>query len=152
MSALPGLEDLIQNFANGGWESLAAGADRTPDEKRRREQLQTRISDDVLFMASNPQGRRVLEFILNNSIRRASWHGDLRFSIEQAASYGIFREGQNSIAAMLIAALSHATGGDVTILTTRERGNDNAGSSSSRRKWRTTAATAWRWCRSWFGR
>jgi len=118
MSAQPSMEDLLKQFADGGWEALSAATDRTDAEKSRRVDRQRALADDVLWVARTPQGRRVLEFILDNSIRRASWHGDLRFTLEQIAGYGLLREGQNSIAAMLLAALKHATGGDISFLST----------------------------------
>lgn len=117
---MPSIEQLTKGFADEGWAGLAAASDRTDTEQTRRESRQRAVGEDVLWLARQPQGRRVLEFIMDNSIRRASWHGDLRFTIEQTAAYGLLREGQNSIAAMLIAALRHATGGDVTLLTKGE--------------------------------
>lgn len=149
MNAIPSIEDMLKNFGDGGWEALSAVTDRGAKDKSSREIKQAALAADVLWVARSEQGRRVLEFILDNSIRRASWHGDLRFTVEQVAAYGLFREGQNSIAAMLLAALRHATGGDVSFLTTT-----NPEPSNVRRldRCRFAARRFWNACRARFRR
>jgi|GEM_PF-5935857 len=120
MSSQPSLEDLVQKFIDGGWDTLSAATDRTSSDKSQRVSKMKTVSEDVLAVAQTPQGRRMIEWIFDQSIRRASWVATSTNTMEQIAPYGLLREGQNSIAAMIVGALRHATGGDISFLTQGE--------------------------------
>jgi hypothetical protein len=149
MSAEPTLEALIKKFSEGGWDSLSASTDQTGADKSKRVSKMQMVSEDVLAVARTPAGRRMIDWIFDQSVRRASFLATSQNSIEQVAAYGLLREGQNSIAAMIVGALRHATGGDISFLT---QGESNEHSSSNRpgrfERWRRRArrrlASAWR--------
>ncbi len=116
MSQEPDFEGLLRSVLDGSWKGLNDIGNASDAEAAKRNQRMKAVAEDVLWMAQQPQGRRILEWLLNQTLRKPTWYGDLRVTVEQAASYGLFREGQNSIARMFLEAIAFGTGGDLSIL------------------------------------
>lgn len=112
----PALEAMLKNFSEGGWETLASATDISAAKKRERQSRAMEVSNDVLWILSHPQGRRAFDWFLNETVRKASWHGDLRTPLDQVSSYGLLREGQNSAAAMWLQAARFQLGDDISTL------------------------------------
>lgn len=94
----PSLDDMLKRIGiggeKGGWSALA-NAPIGDDDTRKG------ANDDLkrcyAQIAATPGGLKVLEDLLNQSIRRSCSHPDPRASIEQEALYGRERKGQNGL-------------------------------------------------------
>ncbi|MBL8713235.1 MAG: hypothetical protein JNM12_10065 [Alphaproteobacteria bacterium] len=98
VSAMPSIEDLLAKMGGGtGWDALLkAPAAKELDEslKQKNEELQ----HDYFITFSTPHGRRVLQDILDNSIRRPNVHPAGTLTLEQQVGFSIERNGQNTLA------------------------------------------------------
>lgn len=61
-----------------------------------------RVCATLARFAASPEGTDVLEALLDVTLRRTSFVAQLGLPMEQAYGYGVFREGQNSLMAMIL--------------------------------------------------
>jgi len=88
----------------GGWKNLENIMDGKPSQEQMMELAQKRYNEakiyHELFGASGP-GRKVLEDLMNRTIRLATWPVDKPAG--EANNHGFFREGQNSMVMHILA-------------------------------------------------
>jgi hypothetical protein len=100
--SLQGVEDLIGSAKNAGWEwfermdpkvaeKLHTGAGLKEADKRE-------ISAAWAAFAASPGGTKALQALFNETLNRTVFFTALGIDPGQAAAYGAFREGQNSVA------------------------------------------------------
>lgn len=121
MIAQPSLESILSRFVTGGWQGLEgiAGAVHSPQQGE-VDVAYERVCQAAARLAATDDGKILLEWILDLTLRKASWHGTLGASIEQIATYGLVREGQNSLAALILGAILKGQG--AAPLTVRDTG------------------------------
>jgi len=108
------VDDFLQAFNENGWDHLAAtlsdvtGEDFTAPDPEFDQACQEIFSTDA--------GRVVMNSILDATLRSPTWAGPgfLVLPSDKMRDIGLFREGQNSIAAMLIGALRRYHDGQLT--------------------------------------
>ncbi len=107
----PNIEALLKKvngggFAEGGWNAFDDTETQELNEKQKEEIIARRkeLSDAVFSAFNTTSGRRVLEWLLDNTLRRASFHPDNLNAVHR----GFFREGQNSIVNSIIVELNFA--------------------------------------------
>ena len=104
-------EDFIARFMDGGWDSLATVGRAVPDPRAPAEQgALDAIAGAAARLYATPDGRAVIEHLVALTLTKASWHGVLGQSVDQIASYGLLREGQNSIVAALLGLILKGRG------------------------------------------
>lgn len=112
MSEQLSVERLLERFAGGGWDALATSvADLSKPGSDQAQMAYDRICQAAARMAASDDGRLVLDWLVDLTLRKASWHGQLGMSVEQIATYGLLREGQNSLVALLLGAILKGQGG-----------------------------------------
>ena len=98
----PALEALLRNAASNGWDFFddAAraqdGAKQVPFDKVKR------LGEIAAALATVPEFVELLEHILDQTLRRATFVSSLGVPMDQGYAYGMFREGQNSLAMMIL--------------------------------------------------
>jgi hypothetical protein len=99
----PNMEALIAGAAANGWSffdprqpTAAPGAVDPASEKHKR------LATIAAALHAVPEFRELLEFVLDASLRRATFVAQLGLPMDQAYGYGVFREGQNSLAQMIL--------------------------------------------------
>lgn len=95
----PTAEGITKNIAAGGWEMLASKVGNPAREVGMSEKTKA-LNVAYAHVFSSAEGKMVLEDLLDQTLRRATWDGNR--SLEQAATYGLMREGQNSIVACIM--------------------------------------------------
>lgn len=97
LPAHPSFEGLMKragmNAGEGGWDALNAGPpsiEKTPAQKELED-----IQKCYAQFAATPGGQRILEDLLNRSLRRGCSHPDANAGIEQEALFSRERRGEN---------------------------------------------------------
>ena len=107
----PDLARLLERFAGGGWETLAQmGADLADPSPTKSEQAYERLAGAAARVAATPDGKILVEWLLDLTLRKTSWHGQLGLDVNKIAAFGLLREGQNSIVALLVGAILKGSG------------------------------------------
>lgn len=74
---------------------------------RRINEARERVGEAAAALyAGSPEFRIVLEWLLDQTLRRATWSPQLGISMDQICGHGCFREGQNAIAEALLKAIA----------------------------------------------
>lgn len=113
MPSEPGVKQLMDSFIEGGWDAFdpqkQQAAAVKAQELSREEQLE--LANAIYRTFQTVDGKRTLEYLLDQTLRRASWNGT--FDMLKVVPYGLYREGQNSIVAIIIQHMQMALdGGD----------------------------------------
>ena len=95
----PSLEAAISNAASNGWEFFNGpvaqdGPTKIPDDK------QARLAAIAAALFNVPEFRELMEFELDQTLRRATFLSPLGLKMEEVYGQGMFREGQNSMVAL----------------------------------------------------
>lgn len=106
----PNLQSILERFVGGGWETLSQLAQDTQAGPTGPDLAYERVCQAAARLVETPDGKLVVEWLLDLTLRKASWHGQLGQSVEQIATYGLIREGQNSLAALLVGAILKGQG------------------------------------------
>jgi hypothetical protein len=107
----PNLQAILERFVSGGWETLSQLTQDTKSTVPTGSDLAfERVCQALARIAETPDGKVFLEWLLDLTLRKASWHGQLGQTVEQIASYGLLREGQNSLAALIVGAILKGQG------------------------------------------
>lgn len=103
LPSAPGIEDILENLRKGG-EGWAGLMDKPTDAGKHLTSASQHedILRDFALMYAHPAGRRIVEYILDQTLRRGCSHPDPAVGIEQEAMYARERRGQNSIAVMML--------------------------------------------------
>jgi len=104
-SAVPSLSDLQAMIGEGRSFHDLLGARKPLDGEDLYDQSPAFDAAVARLYNDTADGRLVIETLLNATVRQASWVGGLMQSSDTILAYGLFREGQNSIAAMFAAAM-----------------------------------------------
>lgn len=96
------LEAIIASAARGGWDFFG----NVDDEVRRRMDVdQSKAGQDAQAIArawahfyETPEGRKALEVLFDTTLRRTVYMVNLGQDAMSMATWGAFREGQNSLA------------------------------------------------------
>ncbi len=100
MQSQPDVESLIRNAGKDGWDFWNTGvADAALDEARIKHDRLTAI---MAALDANAEFRALLEHLLDVTLRRVTFTAQLGLPRDQAYDYGLYREGQNSIVALLL--------------------------------------------------
>lgn len=99
--------------ALGGWRDLdEAALNREFLEIQRRRDAalkhEANLFRDVFWL--NPQGRQVLEILMDLTLRRRTWPNALLINPHALMAEGIWREAENSFVAAILAAIAQAQG------------------------------------------
>lgn len=88
-----------------GWQALdfTRKAER-PDDLLPQHDFR-RVAQAAARTFASEDGRLVLEWLLDLTLRRMAWHASFGVSVEQAYGAGVHREGQNSIAIALLSLI-----------------------------------------------
>tara|TARA_R110002073_G_scaffold76548_6_gene185847 strand:- start:1116 stop:1487 length:372 start_codon:yes stop_codon:yes gene_type:complete len=86
----------------GGWDSQELGNAGLPVNSVMKGDL-----DEIAALAeavfSGPAGEKLLDYLMSQTVRMATWPGDLMMPRDALVNYGCYREGQNSIVVLLCA-------------------------------------------------
>lgn len=110
-SAEPSLEALLDKaMGGGGWPELNSKTIGQLFDKQLRDQQQALRKDAMIFREcfSTKAGRRVLEIMLDQTLRQATWPVAAIRNIHDLTAFGIWREGQNALIANIIEAIAMA--------------------------------------------
>ena len=106
----PDLDTLLKSLGTGGWDDLE-GLDAKAEAQAKAAQATALEKARIFEAAFNTRaGKEVLEWLLSVTIYRPGWLGETMEEQSKLASYGLFRDGQNSIAWMILKALALARG------------------------------------------
>ena len=111
----PSVTSLIERFVSGGWEQLSqlgSNPEQSKDKSLNTVTDYERVSAAAARLYGTHDFQVILEWLLDLTLRKASWHAALGCDPAQAASYGVLREGQNSVVALLIGAIVKGQSGD----------------------------------------
>lgn len=103
-TAAPSLDELLGVVRENGWENYL-------DTPAGRNAIAEDLGEDVVFLeacaevANSEAGRIMLDGILEMTLRAPTWPGGLGLGRDKLADFGLFREGQNSIAAILLLSI-----------------------------------------------
>ena len=114
----PDVDKLIEKLGDRGWgdlEDIEKSAAEGAKASREAALAKARVFEACF---STRAGKEVLEWLVAATIyRRGAWQGQSFEALDKITGYGLFREGQNSIAWMILDAMAMArgetpTGGD----------------------------------------
>lgn len=112
----PSLQSLLDQFTGqSGWAEMDTATIGKILSKQLREQ-QARLRKDALVFRecfSTPAGRRVLQILLDETLRRVVWPVGAMGNMQDLTGYGVWREGQNAFAANIVEAIAFANNSDV---------------------------------------
>lgn len=104
----PELDELLEKVGGQGWDGLmkksadpAAGQALVKAATGSNED----IARDFAAMYADSRGRRILEFLLDNTLRCGMSHPDPMAGIEQEALWIRERKGQNAIVIMMLSMI-----------------------------------------------
>lgn len=106
----PTLEGLVKSYTEGGWSALEDADKQARAQQRDSAEAQYDIAQKYAATFATIPGRAVLESLLDTTLRRTTWDGTSK-SMSEATAHGLFREGQNSVVAMIVKYLSIAKQG-----------------------------------------
>lgn len=115
-SSEPSVQALLDQFTgNAGWTEMDSAALGKILQKQLSQQHARLRKEAIVFRDcfSTPAGRRVLEIMLDETLRRTAWPVAAISNINDLAGFGCFREGQNSIVANIIEAIAYANNSEV---------------------------------------
>jgi hypothetical protein len=94
----------LENAAAEGWDFFEHRHDpaRGAQQKRVETTRGERVALSLARFASSPDGAEALEFLLDATLRRATFTAQLGLDPMQAYSFGVFREGQNALMASIL--------------------------------------------------
>lgn len=101
----PEAEGLIEHAGREGWGFFDHPVETPPSaaaQKAASERGQRVAAIAGVLWASVPEFRELVEFLLDQSLRRPTFVAQLGLPMDQAYGYGVFREGQNALAMMLL--------------------------------------------------
>ena len=101
-------EGMLQQLETGGWSTLDNMAEQHRSDTRHQENGLLEMADLVEECFSTPAGRQVLEWLVDNTLYRPAWPATMITNADELMTYGIHREGQNSIVAMIENAIAMA--------------------------------------------
>lgn len=95
----PAAEAMITQTARDGWEFFEHANDPAKGEAARRAASEkgARAAAIAAALWNIPEFRELLEFLLDASLRRATFTAQMGLDPMQAYSFGVFREGQNAM-------------------------------------------------------
>ncbi|MBV1706304.1 MAG: hypothetical protein KGQ37_03765 [Hyphomicrobiales bacterium] len=106
MNREPSAESLIKNLAAQGWDFFKEQpAAPGHDELRQKRE---RLIGVMRVLGQHAEFNELMEHLLDVTLRRVTFIGQLGMPREQAIDYSLMREGQNSIVAMLLTMLAEA--------------------------------------------
>lgn len=101
----PSLEHALEAAALEGWAFFEHAADPAKGAAERSassERGERAAAHLARLHAADPGFRDALDFLLDSTLRRATFTAALGIDPMQAYAFGVFREGQNSFAAALL--------------------------------------------------
>lgn len=108
------IESIVSGAKNGGWDWFEQA---DPAVKKAIDLDQQRESDDNRMIASawarfynTPDGRKALDKMFDVTLRRAVFFATMPIDPMTMATYGAFREGQNSLAQEIARQISLGEG------------------------------------------
>jgi hypothetical protein len=108
------LETVLASFKGGGWDALEGVspevADRLKLDKERDKEKERIIASAWARFAASPDGKIALQAFLDSTLNRTVFFTNLQLPPEQTAIWGAFREGQNSVASLVLAAIAKGRG------------------------------------------
>ncbi len=105
------LQQFLEATKSGGWDSLDKIAERVEARRKRQEAMALRICDFVYPTFATEPGQLTLGWLKSRTVDRGTWAGGLQLPADVIMPYGLFREGQNSIYAMIRKAMEMAERG-----------------------------------------
>jgi hypothetical protein len=114
--AEPSLDALLNSFmGKSGWPEMDTANIGKLMNKQLRDQQQALRKEALAFRAcfATPDGRKVLELILNQTLRAITWPVMAMANAQDLMAYGVWREGQNALVANIIEAIAAANNTDV---------------------------------------
>jgi hypothetical protein len=104
----PGAEEIMRDLlggGDGGWDGLAQrpGAEHLMEARARPNEELRRCYAQVY---GTDAGRRVIEDLLNQTLRRSPYSTDPAFSLDQQAAFGLVRQGQTTLMVHILAMIA----------------------------------------------
>jgi hypothetical protein len=101
LPAHPAMDDIMKRIGGPGWEALnktPAGADMETARAKAKQDLLRSYAQ----LAAHPGGAKVLEDILDQTLRRSPYKPGSTLTLEQQTAYGLERMGQNGLATYIL--------------------------------------------------
>lgn len=101
----PSLSAAIEDAADlSGWDFFEHHAEPKSGAalKKIDQERAERVAATLARFAATPDGAEVIEALLDVTLRRTAFVAQLGLTMEQAYGYGVFREGQNAMMAMIL--------------------------------------------------
>jgi hypothetical protein len=110
LAAEPSLKSAIDAAMEMGWEFFDTPDRQGEAETSRLREAANRTAELAAGLyAISDEFRTVLEWMLDVSLRRASFIARLGLPMDQAYGYGCFREGQNAMTAALLKLIAEGS-------------------------------------------
>lgn len=107
----PDLETLLKGVGEGGWADLDNLEAKAAEQAKASREAALLKAQTFEACFGTRAGKEVLEWLLSMTIYRPpAWRGNTFESLDKITGYGLFREGQNSIAWTILEALAVARG------------------------------------------
>lgn len=104
----PTLEGLLGRFASEDWGTWLGAIDQRLDpQAAHAKQEENKVARQALAHATaklfaTPDGEKLLEHILDKTLRRVAFYTQLGLDPHQTVAWGAFREGQNALVVEII--------------------------------------------------
>jgi hypothetical protein len=98
------IDAIGQGFGENGWEGLEKFG-LSPEQQVARDHARSDLSAAAARVYATPDGAKLINWLVEQTLDRATWVGGGFTPLDQISTYGLFREGQNSIAASILKAI-----------------------------------------------
>lgn len=100
----PSLDDLLKRIGigDGGWSAMGEQTDAAKAMADSRAAARSELLEAYAALVQTPAGLRVVEDILDQSLRRAPCHPGGKVGIEEQTAYMLERMGQNGLATYIV--------------------------------------------------
>ncbi|WP_054782860.1 hypothetical protein [Pseudovibrio denitrificans] len=115
------IAELMGNLQGDDWGSVDGlmnkfsadpkAKEKASQENRENQRRRTQYLAALATVFSSEEGQLVLDELLNGTVRRIKFHTQLGIDPWQSHAYGCYREGQNSVVAMILKDLAEVGGG-----------------------------------------
>ena len=104
----PTFEAVLEQFKGSGLEALSKVGEQAAELQDQNQRELKRAARAMHNTFSTPDGQRTLELLLDLTLRRATWMQTEASPFKDLKDHGVFREGQNSVAAIIVKYLNVA--------------------------------------------
>ncbi|MBG6143605.1 hypothetical protein IWQ51_001728 [Labrenzia sp. EL_142] len=108
------VQDLVSSASAGGWDWFGGVDEKVQEalnlDQKKSNEDQAAIATAWADFAATPGGQKALQQLFDNTLLRTVFFVSLGLDPQSMATYGAFREGQNSVAHLIARLIAEGRG------------------------------------------